>query len=134
MKFIIEQDRILSDSGFRTLSISPNEENGYRPYELFISSLIGCSGTLLRNILTKKRFAYERIGMEAAATRNAAHANRIESISITAYISADKGLTEIQTEKIVNLVIQNCGMIQSVIPAIDVKLSIKYSLPSGGSD
>jgi len=129
VKFIIEQERIFCESGLRPLSISPNEENGYRPYELFISSLIGCSGTLLRNILMKKRFAYERIEMEAAATRGPAHANRIESISITAYISADKGLTEIQTEKIVNLVIQNCGMIQSVIPVIDVKLSIQYSLP-----
>lgn len=39
MKFMIETDYVKGNFKFSEIAISPNEENGYRPFELFVSSL-----------------------------------------------------------------------------------------------
>ncbi|MFJ5622849.1 OsmC family protein [Peribacillus loiseleuriae] len=113
--------------------VSNNEKIGYRPYELFVSSLIGCSGTLLGNILLKKRHPYQKIEMEVSSVRNPDHANRIEQISIIAYVQSEKPLAGQQADKIANLVVKNCGMIQSVITSIDITFTVK-NLPLNGNE
>ncbi|MFC6040725.1 OsmC family protein [Paenisporosarcina macmurdoensis] len=127
MKFTIENEKIVGDLGFGSLPISPNDTIGYRPYELFVSSLIGCSGTLLGNILKKKRVEHKRIKMDVSSVRNPDHANRIEQLSITAYVQSDQPLSEQNAVKIADLVVKNCGMIQSVIETIDVTFIVKTS-------
>jgi putative redox protein len=127
MKFTIENEKIVGDLGFGSLPISPNDTIGYRPYELFVSSLIGCSGTLLGNILKKKRVEHKRIEMDVTSVRNPDHANRIEQLSITAYVQSDQPLSEENAMKIADLVVKNCGMIQSVIETIDVTFIVKTS-------
>ena len=127
MKFTIENEKIVGDLGFGSLPISPNDTIGYRPYELFVSSLIGCSGTLLGNILKKKRVEHKRIVMDVSSVRNPDHANRIEQLSITAYVQSDQPLSEENAIKIADLVVKNCGMIQSVIETIDVTFIVKTS-------
>lgn len=131
MKFTIENEKIAGDFGFGALPISPNETIGYRPYELFVSSLIGCSGTLLGNILKKKRVEYKRIEMDVSSVRNPDHANRIEQLSITAYVQSDQSLSEQNAMKIADLVVKNCGMIQSVIETIDLTFIVKTSTLNG---
>jgi putative redox protein len=126
MKFTIEDEKISGKLGFGEISISPNENNGYRPYELFISSLVGCSGTLLRNILTKKRIPFEKIDMEVVSNRNPDHANRIEHLAIKAYVISKEELSPLQAEKIAQLVVNNCGMIQSVIQSIDIVFTVRF--------
>lgn len=127
MKFTIENEKIDGDLGFGSLPISPNDTIGYRPYELFVSSLIGCSGTLLGNILKKKRVEHKRIEMDVSSVRNPDHANRIEQLSITAYVQSDQPFSEQNAMKIADLVVKNCGMIQSVIETIDVTFIVKSS-------
>jgi putative redox protein len=127
MKFTIENEKIVGDLGFGSLPISPNDTIGYRPYELFVSSLIGCSGTLLGNILKKKRVEHKRIEMDVTSVRNPDHANRIEQLSITAYVQSDQPLSEENAMKIADLVVKNCGMIQSVIETIDLTFIVKTS-------
>ena len=127
LKFTIENEKIVGDLGFGSLPISPNDTIGYRPYELFVSSLIGCSGTLLGNILKKKRVEYEKIEMDVTSVRNPDHANRIEQLSITAYVQSDQPLSEENAMKIADLVVKNCGMIQSVIETIDLTFIVKNS-------
>ena len=127
MKFTIENEKIVGDLGFGSLPISPNDTIGYRPYELFVSSLIGCSGTLLGNILKKKRVKYKRIEMDVSSVRNPDHANRIEQLSITAYVQSDQSISEQHAMKIADLVVKNCGMIQSVIESIDLTFIVKTS-------
>ncbi|UAL47935.1 OsmC family protein [Sutcliffiella horikoshii] len=124
MKFLIEADRVIADLTSSQLVISPTPGVGVRPYELLISSLIGCGGTLLKTILEKKRVSYEKLEMEADSIRNPSQANRIERITITANIFSKDELTLGQREKISSLVMKNCGMIQSVLPAIKVELLI----------
>lgn len=133
MIFTIEDDRIQGHLQFDKLSISPNENVGYRPFELFVSSLVGCSGTLLRTILTKKRINYSNIELEASAVRNPTMANRIEKIVITANVQSDRPIESQTAEKIAYLVVKNCGMIQSVNGAIDVSFIVQ-SLQHNGDN
>ncbi|WP_404430874.1 OsmC family protein [Sutcliffiella horikoshii] len=124
MKFLIEADRVIAELPSNQLVISPTPGVGVRPYELLISSLIGCGGTLLKTILKKKRVSYEKLEMEADSIRNPSQANRIEKITIRANIFSKDELTLGQREKISSLVMKNCGMIQSVLPAIKVDVLI----------
>ncbi|WP_026583183.1 OsmC family protein [Bacillus sp. J33] len=124
MKFTIERDHIRGNLGFGEISVSPSEANGYRPFELFVSSLIGCSGTLLRNILFKKRISYQKLEIEVSSVRNPEKANRFEQLAFIAYVQTENAFTREQAEKIADLVIKNCGMIQSVIQTIDIKFTI----------
>ncbi|MCM3238925.1 OsmC family protein [Heyndrickxia oleronia] len=127
MNFTIENEKITGLLKFGNIPISPNDEQGFRPYELLISSLVGCSGTLLSNILQKKRIATRKIEIKVDSVRNPAKANRIEQISIKANVFSNKGLTEQQSNKLSELVIGNCGMIQSVLGSIDITLEITFS-------
>lgn len=124
MKFTIESDQVIAELPSGHMVISPTPGVGVRPYELFISSLIGCGGTLLKTILEKKRIPYEKLEMEADSIRNPSQANRIERITIQANIFSRDELTLAQREKISSLVMKNCGMIQSVLPAINVDVLI----------
>ncbi|SEM54371.1 Uncharacterized OsmC-related protein [Mesobacillus persicus] len=131
MKFIIENEKISGDLGFGSLPISPNERNGFRPFELFLSSLTGCSGNLLRIILTKKHVPYQSLEIEVDAVRNPYDSNRIEKLSFTAFVHTEEALLAQQAEKIAHLVVKNCGMIQSVINTIDITFTIQ-SVPLHG--
>jgi len=124
MNFTIEDEKISGDLGYGKISISLNETNGYRPYESFVSSLVGCSGTLLRNILTKKRIPFRKIDMEVVSIRNPNHSNRIDLLSFKAYIHSNETLRTHQAEKLAQLVVKNCGMIQSVIKSIDIVFTV----------
>jgi len=131
MKFMIETDQVKADFKYSEISISPNEVSGYRPFELFVSSLAGCSGTLLRTILSKKRISYQKLEMEVDSVRNPDEANRIEKLSFLAHVETESPFTPEQAAKIAELVIKNCGMIQSVIETINIKFEIQASSIKG---
>ena len=78
-----------SNFEFGELKISGQSEYGYRPFQLMISSIAGCSGGVLRNILKKMRLPYEDITIEAEVTRNEEIANRIEKIHLIYTIKAE---------------------------------------------
>ncbi|MFP3844855.1 OsmC family protein [Priestia filamentosa] len=122
MNFTVHNENATRCLKFGEISISPKEENGYRPYELFISSLIGCSGTLLRNILMKKRNPFKSIEVTASSVTN--NANRIEQFSIVAHVYINELTTTHQAEKVTHLVVKNCDMIQSVPQAIKIDFII----------
>lgn len=124
MNFTIKNGQITGDLAYGSLPVSTDDKMGYRPYELFVSSLIGCSGTILNNILKKKRYPFEKIEMTGTSVRNPDQANRIEQLSFQATIYSQQNLDEQQAEKIAHLVVKNCGMIQSVIQTIDLSFKI----------
>ena len=132
MKFMIEANHVQGQLKFSEIAVSPDEANGFRPFELFVSSLAGCSGTLLRDILSKKRISYQKLEMEVEAVRNPEVANRIEQLAFLARVETENPFSEEQAEKMAKLVIKNCGMIQSVIETIDIKLVIQ-AIPVKGS-
>lgn len=124
MNFTVEKKKIAGDFNYGELSISPDDSLGYRPFELFVSSIVGCSGTLLKNILMKKRHSFEKIEVEVSSVRNPEVANRIEKLTITANVITESPISDRQGEKLSQLVIDNCGMIQSVKSSIEVTFKV----------
>ncbi|RSD25017.1 OsmC family protein [Mesobacillus subterraneus] len=127
MEFTYYNDKLIGQLEYGFLPISPNTEMGYRPLELFISSLTGCSTSLLANILTKKRIDYKRMDVGVSAVRNPDEANRIEQLTFKVSVQTEDADKEFQAEKIASLVLKNCGMIQSVVGSIDIRYEIEFT-------
>lgn len=126
MKFSYENknERLVGHLEFGDLYTSPDSMRGYKPYELMLTSLVTCSGVLLVKLLQKKRMGFTNVYFIAEGNRNPDEANRIESIKITAHVTFDQVMAKQQLEKIEQLVIKNCGMIQTIIGSVDVTYNI----------
>lgn len=105
---------------FGKLEVAGQDEYGFRPYQLLVSSVAVCSGGVLRQILEKMRLKVSDIHINADFERNEAIANRIEKIHIHFKITG-KDLKKEKLEKAMVLTKKNCSMVQSVIGSIDVK-------------
>ena len=127
MEFTYYNGKLIGHLEYGFLPISPNIEMGYRPMELFVSSLTGCSTSVLANILAKKRIDYKRIDVQVSAVRNSEEANRIEQLTFNVAVQTDSEDKQKQAEKIAGLVLKNCGMIQSVIGSIDIQYQIEFT-------
>lgn len=127
MEFTYYNEKLIGQLEYGFLPISPNTEMGYRPMELFVSSLTGCSTSVLANILIKKRIDYKRIDVQVLATRNPEEGNRIEQLIFNVSVQTDIVDKSDQAEKLAGLVLKNCGMIQSVIGSIDIGYQIEFT-------
>ncbi|MBT2643263.1 OsmC family protein [Bacillus sp. ISL-41] len=127
MEFTYYNEKLIGQLEYGFLPISPNTEMGYRPMELFVSSLTGCSTSVLANILAKKRIDYKRIDVEVTAVRNAKEANRIEQLTFNVAVQTDTEDKAKQADKIAGLVLKNCGMIQSVIGSINIQYQVAFT-------
>lgn len=125
MKFTYKGERLVGHLEFGDLYASPDSKKGYKPYELMLTSIVTCSGTLLVNLLQKKRIVFKNVSFLAEGNRNPDMANRIESIKITAHVTFDNEIANDQLEKIEQLVIKNCGMIQTIIHSVNVTYNIQ---------
>lgn len=124
MKFSFANDRLVGDLEFGVLYASPDSMKGYKPYELMVTSLVTCSGAILVKLLQKKRMVFKDVYFLAEGNRNPDIANRIESIKITAHVTFATGIKKEQLEKVEQLVIKNCGMIQSIIGSVNISFNI----------
>ncbi|MDW2884674.1 OsmC family protein [Exiguobacterium artemiae] len=125
MHFVIQEQTVEGQFSNDMLSVSSDPEKGFRPLELFVTSLAGCSGTLLRNLLHKKRIAYTKLMMDVTITRDPERANRISSLRFQVTVEGE--ITPKQCATLSPLVLNNCGMIQSVIDSIDITFMIEPS-------
>ncbi len=114
-----EEVGFTADFGYGTLHISGDDQYGYRPYQLLVSSIAVCSGGVLRQILDKKRMKYEDIKINADVTRNEEEANRVEKIHLHFTLIGD--LDEQKVERALELTKKHCSMAQSVIGSIELK-------------
>lgn len=124
MQFVYEQERLVGQLSFGELYTSTNPLKGYKPYELLLASLVTCIGALFVTLLQKKRLQFEAVSFTAEGYRNPEMANRIEMIAITAHVSFNVEVKAAQLAKLEELVVKNCGMIQTVIEAMDIKFMI----------
>lgn len=115
----------MNENGFQTnlefgeLKISSQEAYGFRPYQLMVSSIAGCSGGVLRKILEKKRLTFEKITISSQIKRNQDKANRIEEIHLFFTIYGDDIAPE-KIKKALELTRKNCSMMQSVQNSIKI--------------
>lgn len=120
MEFTMKEGGFITEFPYGRLEVSGNEEFGYRPYQLMVSSIAVCSGGVLRKILEKMRIDFEDIQIKAKVERNPAQADRIEKIQLHFTIKG-KELVESKLEKAMILTKKNCSMVQSVIGSIIVE-------------
>ncbi len=111
---------------FGELQVAGDEQYGFRPYQLLVSSIAVCSGGVLRTILKKRRMDVEDITIQTDVTRNEKEANRIEKIHIH-YVIKGKDLAETKIEQSIELARKNCPMVQSVKDSIEVTETFEVS-------
>lgn len=107
---------------FGVLTVSPNPSLGYKPIELLISSIIGCSSGIFSKVLEKKRMVVYKIQIKANIERNEQEANRVTRIHLH-YIIEGKNILEEQIQKSLDVTFKNCGMIQTVKDCIEINKS-----------
>lgn len=123
-------DFYLKDEGVRTsteygqLNISSDEEKGFRPYQLMVSSIASCSLSVFRKILDKQKVEYEDIKVTANITRNEKEANRIEKIELH-YVIKGQHLDEDKMYKNLKTSYKNCSMVQTVKDSIEIEESLE---------
>ncbi|WP_170006473.1 OsmC family protein [Bacillus fonticola] len=119
MKFTLtDQGGFQTDLSFGNLRVSGNEELGFRPYQLMVSSIAVCSGGVLKKVLEKQRLVVKDLTVDADVTRSEDAVNRIEKIHLHYTLTGD--LPEVKVQKAVELARKNCSMTQSVIGSIDI--------------
>lgn len=111
-------------TNFGTMKISSDDELGFRPFQLMVASIAGCSGTVLKKIFTKKRLEINDIRIKADVTRNPEEADRIEKIHMTFVVKSNE-LDDSAMEKMVELTRKNCSMVQSVLGSIEITESFE---------
>jgi putative redox protein len=119
MEFTMHENGFESEFDFGKLTISSNDEFGFRPYALLVSSIAGCSGSVLKKILIKKRIEFDDIKIVANVKRNPDAADRVEEIKLHFTIFGND-LSEKKIEKALELSTKNCSMVQSVKDSINV--------------
>src|SRR5690625_6877291 len=83
MKFYFKENNVQTELEYGELVISGNEEYGFRPFQLMVSSIVSCSGSVFKQILSKQRIELESLEITADVKRNPEEANRIEQIDLT---------------------------------------------------
>ncbi|WP_391207784.1 OsmC family protein [Psychrobacillus sp. L4] len=120
MKFEMTENGFVTETAFGQLTISGNDEYGFRPYQLLVSSLAVCSGGVMRNILEKMRMPAENITIEVKeVNRNAEIANRVEKIHLH-FIIEGQEINPSRMDKVLELTKKNCSMAQTVIGSIEL--------------
>ena len=120
MKFEMTENGFETTTAFGQLTISGNEDYGFRPYQLLVSSVAVCSGGVLRNILEKMRMPAENVTIEVKeVNRNPEIANRVEKIHLH-FIIEGQNIDESKMDKVFELTKKNCSMAQSVIDSIEL--------------
>ncbi|MBU9722898.1 MULTISPECIES: OsmC family protein [Bacillaceae] len=119
MKFQMKENGFETTFEYGTIQISGNEEYGFRPYQLMVSSIAVCGGGVLRKILEKKRMTVTDMTVDADVTRDPESANKITKIHLHYTISGE-GLSEDKVEKAMVLAQKNCPMAQTVIDSVEL--------------
>jgi putative redox protein len=121
MEFKMKPDvGFYTETGFGRLDVAGDEEYGFRPYQLLVSSVAVCSGGVLRKVLEKMRMEIKDIHIQAEAERIKEEADRVSKISVHFSIQGNN-LDEKKIEKAMVLTRKNCSMVQSVIGSIEVE-------------
>lgn len=123
MKFTFKEDHFETEHDFGSLIISGDEKKGFRPYQLLVSSIVGCSGIVFNKILVKQRTNYDKLTIEADVKRNEQEANRVEQINLQ-FIIEGKDLNEEKLKRNLEISRKHCSMVQSVLDSIKIEESL----------
>lgn len=115
----------MTKHGFKTqlpygeLTVSGDDEHGFRPYQLLVSSIAICSGGIFKQILQKRRISFQDIRIKADVTREETGARAVTDIHLHFTIIGTDASDE-QIEKSLHITQRNCSMVQSVQNSIRI--------------
>jgi uncharacterized OsmC-like protein len=112
----------------KLLTVSTDPLKGFKPIELLISSIVGCSSGIFSKVLEKKRIEVSNIRVKANVERNPEEANKVTRIDLH-FIVEGENISEEQIRKTLEVTIKNCGMIQTVIGSVEIHES--YEIING---
>ncbi|MDV2581849.1 OsmC family protein [Alkalibacillus haloalkaliphilus] len=124
MKFNVTDQHITTDLEYDQLVISGDESEGFRPFQLMVSSLAGCSVLVYKRILQKQKVEYDEMTVEAEVKRSDDAVNKIEKVNLHFKVTGED-LNEEKLQKSLNTASKNCSMVQSVVPTIEVKETVE---------
>ncbi|MFZ4453372.1 OsmC family protein [Salibacterium aidingense] len=119
MDFVMQEHGFSTETEFGTLQVCGEEEYGFRPYQLLVSSIAVCSGGVLRKIMEKRRQTVHDIRIQADVTRSGEGADEVKKIHLHFFVDADH-INESKMEKNMEWTRKNCSMVQSVKDSIDI--------------
>ncbi len=82
MDFHLKEEGMRIDLEYGQLDISGDETYGFRPFQLMVASIAGCSASVFRKILKKQRTEIADLTIQTKVERNPDEANRIERIDL----------------------------------------------------
>jgi uncharacterized OsmC-like protein len=106
------------------LSVSKEPSEGYKPVELLVSSIVGCSGGILSKVLEKKRINVNNIRIKTNVVRNEQESNKVTKIDLH-YIIEGENISEEQIRKSLEVTFKNCAMIQTVKGCVQINESFE---------
>ncbi|RAP23921.1 hypothetical protein C2W64_02997 [Brevibacillus laterosporus] len=104
---------------FGTLTISSNRHEGFKPIDLLVSAIAGCSKIVFTRILEKQRIQYDSLTLQIDAVQSEDGANPLTKVSLLYTITGSDLVLE-KLEKALRLVPSNCTIMQSLHPNIEV--------------
>lgn len=123
LQYNMKENGFQLNAEYGDLRVSGQGMHGYRPFELLVSSIVGCSGLTFKKMLEKMRVDFKDIQITADIVRNPDSANRIEKIHL-AFTVLSTNATEEKLERALEVTDKNCSMIQSVNGSITITESI----------
>lgn len=124
MKFYLKENGMRTELEYGSLDISGNEEYGFRPFQLMVASIVGCSGSVFRKILEKQQLKIEDVIITAEVERNELEAGKIEKITLH-YTVKGYRLNLEKLHRNLELSRKNCSMIRSVENSIEIKETLE---------
>ncbi|AVQ98265.1 osmotically inducible protein C [Oceanobacillus iheyensis] len=120
MDFYLKENGMKAKLPYGEIDISGNEDYGYRPFQLMVASIAGCSASVFRKILEKQRTEVADLQVHAEVERNSEEANRIEKITLK-YMVKGRRLDPERLYKNMEIARKNCSMIRSVEGSITIE-------------
>lgn len=119
MKFSMNENGFTGTLPFGELLISGNEEYGFRPYQLLVSSLAVCSGGVMRKVLDKMRMPAEDIQIEVKdVVRIEEEASRLSKVHLHFTLKGD--IDPAKMPRVIELTRKNCSMVRTMENSIDI--------------
>lgn len=119
MKFSMNENGFTGTLPFGKLLISGNEEYGYRPYQLLVSSLAVCSGGVMRKVLEKMRMPAEDIQIEVKdVVRIEEEASRVSKVHLHFTLKGD--IDPAKMPRVMELTRKNCSMVRTMEHSIEI--------------
>ncbi|CEG23564.1 OsmC-like protein [Planococcus massiliensis] len=119
MNYSMNENGFTGKLPFGEIEISGNEQYGFRPYQLLVSSLAVCSGGVMRKVLEKMRMPADDIQIEVKeVVRVEDEADRVSKVHI--HFTLQGKIEESKMERVMELTRKNCSMVQSVKDSIEI--------------